>query len=98
MSHPETATYSSWAERTDKFSTQSRAVKQHVRMLLFKTKDNLPKHIKHMFDEVTARPGKGKDKLIDNLFEKRNGKWEMNLTAPIFEQGKVRCYIYRDGT
>ena len=83
---------------TEKFSTQSRAVKQHVRKLLFKHKDNLPEHIKHMFDEVTGKPGKGKDKLIDHLFEKRNGTWEMNLTAPIFEQAKVRCNIYRDGT
>ena len=34
------------------------------------------------------------NELIDNLFVKRNGKWEMNLSAPIFEQAKVRCYLY----
>ena len=88
---------------TKKFSTQTRAVKQHLRSILFKNKDNLPKHIKHMFDEVNdrgQREGKraANNELLDNLFEKRNGKWEMNLTAPIFEQAKVRCDIYRDGT
>ena len=83
---------------TEKFSTQGRKTQGHLIVLQFKNKDNLPKHIKHMFDEVTGKPGKGKDKLIDHLFEKRNGTWEMNLTAPIFEQAKVRCNIYRDGT
>ena len=66
--------------------------------LLFKQKDNLPAHIKHMFDSAHD-DDRGKraanNELIDNLFVKRNGKWEMNLSAPIFEQGKVRCYIYR---
>ena len=86
MSHPETATYSSCAERTEKFSTQSSAQKQYFRT----QKDQLPRHIKHMFDEVAAIPGKQNDKLIDSFSEKGNGKWEMNLT--------VRCYIHRDGT
>ena len=51
-----------------------------------------------MFDTATD-DDRGKraanNELIDNLFVKRNGKWEMNLSAPIFEQSKVRCYIYR---
>ena len=96
MSHPEAT--SSSGDKLQKFSDVGRAQKQHVRTLLFKHKDNLPAHIKHMFDTATDdERGKraANNELIDNLFVKRNGKWEMNLSAPIFEQAKVRCYIYR---
>ena len=95
MSHPDAPASESGIE---KFNDQSNGQKQHVRTMLFKHKDKLPDHIKHMFDTVTD-DDRGKraanNELIDNLFVKRNGKWEMNLSAPIFEQAKVRCYIYR---
>ena len=80
MSHPDAPASGSGIE---KFSDQGKGQKQHVRNLLFKNKDNLPNHIKHMFDEVTATPGKWKDRFINKLFEKRNGKGEMNLVAMV---------------
>ena len=96
MSHPAAA--SSPGDKIRKFSEVGRGQKQHVRTLFFKEKDGLPAHIKHMFDSAHD-DDRGKwaanNELIENLVVKRNGKWEMNLSAPIFEQAKVRCYIYR---
>ena len=100
MSHPEAAT-------TQQFSTQKvRKTSQHLRHALFlQNKDNLPDHIKHMLDNPTwacemlsMSLRDVNNELRDNLFVKRNGKWEMNYTAPIFEQVKVMCHVYRDGT
>ena len=96
MSHPEEAEPSDAIKRYSQIT--SRGEKQHVRTLWAKNKDKLPEHIKDMFDN-TENIDKGKrahnNELIENLFVKRNGKWEMNLSAPIFEQAKTRCYIYR---
>ena len=95
MSHPEAA--SSSGDKIQKFSDVGRGQRQHVRTMLFKSKENLPAHIKNMFDnakEDDRGTRAANNELIDNLFVKRNGKWEMNLSAPILEQAKVRCYIY----
>ena len=96
MSHPDEQ-----EDRVQKFSdltAKDRGQKQHVRNLLVRHRESLPNHIKDMFDNAD-NDDRGKraanNELIDNLFTKRNGKWEINLQAPIFEQAKVRCYIYR---
>ena len=83
-------------------SQQSRGVKQHCRSLLGKNNGSLPAHISKMFDDA-EKDSRGKrqaqNEIIDHLFEKnKDGKWEMVTNAPFFEQAKVRCYIYRDGT
>ena len=86
MSHPEAA--SSPGDKIIKFNAVGRGQKQHVRTLFFKEKDNLPNHIKDMFDnarEDDRGVRAANNELIDQLFCKKNGKWEMTATAPYFE-------------
>ena len=83
-------------------SAQSKGVRQHCKQILGKSKNSLPEHIQHMFDDAD-KSGAGKtqrrNEIIDQLFEKnKDGKWEMMVNAPFFEQAKVRCYNYRDAT
>ena len=96
MSHPEEA--APFQEILTYSQLKSRGERQHVRQLWNKNRDKLPDHIRDLFDN-TEDTDKSKrahnNELIENLFVKRNGKWEMNLSAPIFEQAKTRCYIYR---
>ena len=96
--HPAGAAAAESETTIERFRDQSRATKQHVRNLLVKNRESLPDHIKEMFDTADSSAGKraANNELIDQLFCKKNGKWEMTATAPYFEQAKVRCYIYRN--
>ena len=84
-------------------SQQSRGTKQHCQQILGKNKGTLPAHIQQMFDDADKAPRgkvqKARNEIIDHLFEKnKDGKWEMVVNAPFFEQAKRRCYNYRDAT
>ena len=90
------------SDKKEVVSQMGRGTKQHCRQILGKNSGSLPAHISQLFEDAD-KDSRGKTKaqneIIDHLFEKNNdGKWEMVLNAPFFEQAKVRCYIYRDGT
>ena len=61
----------------------------------FAIKDELPPHVKEMFDTKESHPDgaqkRGTD-IINNCFTRKGGKWVVDVQKPLFQEAQKRYF------